>query len=245
MEWSDEAIVLGGQPHGETSVVVQLFTPTWGRHAGLVRGGRSQRLAGTLQPGTLVTARWRARLAENLGTLTVELEESFAARVLDDPLRLAALTSVCAVMAAATPERQPAPHLYEALKVLLPVLTDSPFWGEALVRWELGVLDAAGFGLDLTRCAAGGSADDLCYVSPRTGRAVSREAGAPYADRLLPLPEFVIGRSAGGLAEVADGLRLTGHFLERHLFGAVHAGLPAARIRLAEAVRRAGNPPAD
>lgn len=244
MEWSDEAIVLTVQPHGETSVVAHVFTPTQGRHAGLVRGGRAGRQAAVLQPGNLVTARWRARLAENLGTLTVEPEESFAARVLDQPLRLAALAAVCAVTAAATPERQPAPQLYQALKVLLPVLVDSPVWGEALVHWEIGLLASSGFGLDLTRCAGTGSDQDLCYVSPRTGRAVSRQAGDPYKDRLLPLPGFLIGRGAGGLAEVADGLRLTGHFLERDLLGALHAGLPPARLRLAEAVRKAGNPEA-
>jgi len=241
MEWADEAIVLAIQPHGETSVVATVFTPTQGRHAGLVRGGRSSRQAGVLQPGNLVTARWRARLAENLGTLTVELEDAFSARVLSDPLRLGALTSVCTLVAATTAERQPTPQLYQALKVLLPVLVDSPYWGEATVRWEVGLLEATGFGLDLHSCAAGGDAADLCYVSPRTGRAVSRQAGEPYKDRLLPLPGFLIGRSAGGPAEVADGLRLTGHFLERHLLSAVHAGLPAARIRFAEAMRRAGN----
>ena len=235
MEWTDQAIVLSARPHGETAAVAVLLTRERGRHAGLVQGGRSSRQRGTLEPGTLVAARWRGRLPEHLGTLTLEPVRGYAAALLDDPLRLSALTAACALTEAAVPEHEPHPVLFDGLAALFDVL-ETPVWAEAYVRWEVGLLSELGFGLDLDRCAVTGSNDYLAYVSPRTGRAVSASAGEPYRDRLLPLPGVLIGLGGGGREETLAGLRLTGHFLERHL---LNAPLPPARVRFAERVGRA------
>ena len=233
MHWTDDGIVLSARPHGESSAVVQLLTRGQGRHAGLVRGGQGKRARGIYQPGNLVAANWTARLAEHLGNYTCELLESHAARVLDDPPRLAALSAAAAVSEAALPEREPHPACFEGFLALLAALPGD-HWAEVYVRWELALLAELGFGLDLESCAAGGANDQLAYVSPKSGRAVSLAAGEPYRDKLLPLPGFLIGRGGGGAAEVEQGLALTGFFLERHVFAPHHRDLPAARRRLAE-----------
>lgn len=230
MEWSDRGIVLSTHPHGETAAVASLLTRDHGRHAGLVHGGRSARLRGQLEAGTLVEARWRARLADQLGTMTVEAVHGYAAPLLDQPERLAALAASCALAAAALPEREAHPALFDGLLALFGLL-DTSAWAEAYVRWEVGVLAELGFALDLERCAVTGANDYLAYVSPRSGRAVSAAAGEPYRDRLLRLPGFLAGHGGGGAAEVGDGLVLTGHFLERHVLG---GPLPPARTRLYE-----------
>ncbi len=238
MEWSDEGIVLAARKHGEASAVVQLFTREHGRHAGLVRGGAGSRARGVYQPGNLVAARWRARLAEHLGAFTCELARSHAGAFLDDPLRLAALTSACSIAEATLPERQPYPELYDALLALIEALAAEPAWAAVYVRWELGLLRELGFGLDLGRCAATGTTEDLVYVSPKSGRAVSRAAGAPYHHRMLPLPGFLIGGGQADAGDVAAGLRLTGAFLDRHLFAPHQRRLPAARERFVERFAR-------
>ena len=259
MEWTDEGIVLSARRHGETSSVVTLFTRTHGRHAGLVRGGAGRKAAGMLQPGNLVAALWRARLEDHLGSYSCDLTEPYAARVLDDPLRLAAVASACALLDLTLPEREPHPLLYAVLDHLLANLSH-PHWAEAYVRWEVLLLAELGFGLDLGTCAATGANDGLIYVSPRSGRAVSASAGEPFRDRLLALPGFLVARDAvpdaqagdrpdrGGLADsVADpaahtvlptsedlrlGLRLTGYFLVNRVLGPMDRGMPMTRSRL-------------
>jgi DNA repair protein RecO (recombination protein O) len=230
MEWKDEGIVLAVRRHGETSAIVEVLTATHGRSLGLVRGGRSRRMRPVLQPGNIVMATWRARLEEHLGNFTVEPVEFKAGLLIGEAMRLAALTTLAAE-AQLLPEREPHPRLYEALRVVLDALPEEDTWPPLLVRWEMGLLDELGFGLDLARCAATGSTDDLIYVSPRTGRAVSRTAGEAYRDRLLVLPAFLKGRQAGlpGLSDVIDGLKLTGFFLDRHLFGPRGVAVPESR----------------
>ena len=242
MDWSDRGIVLARRRHGESSAVVSLLTREHGRHAGLVRGGGGKRASSLYQPGNLLTAHWRARLAEHLGTLTAELADALASRVLDDALRLAALASACAVLETALPEREPHTPLFDATLTLLQRVAsgrEPVDWASTYARWELQSLAELGFGLDLDACAATGQRDDLAYVSPRTGRAVSREVGAPYADRLLALPAFLgTAQPAADAAEVAAALRITGHFLERHVFGPQNRQLPAARTRFIDRWRR-------
>ena len=233
MKWDDDAIVLSTRPHGETAVVAQLLTRDHGRHAGLVRGGQNARLKGILQAGNLVRVVWSGRLAEHLGSFQCELVKSYAAAVMDDPDRLAALASAAAVCEGSLPEREPQASCYSGLIALFDAL-DGEHWAEVYVRWEIGLLAALGFGLDLTRCAGGGDNDQLGYVSPKSGRAVSLSAGAPYRERLLPLPTFLVGRGQGGKGEVADGLALTGYFLDRHIFHPHDRAMPKARQRLTE-----------
>jgi DNA repair protein RecO (recombination protein O) len=236
MDWTDEAIVLAVRPHGEGAAIVHLLTRGLGRHAGLVHGGSGRSKRATVEVGNRVHAAWRARLSEHLGTMTLEATHFHAAALLDDPARLAALASACAVADAALPEREPHPALYTGTCALFELLESAPdaVWPAAYIRWELGLLAELGFGLDLSRCAATGLSNDLRYVSPRTGRAVSGEAGEAYRDRLLALPVFLGGVSAEGQPDngIASGLALTGHFLAAQVFAPFNRPPPPARDRL-------------
>lgn len=239
MDWSDEGIVLAARRHGESSAVVQLLTRDHGRHAGLAQGGRASKGRGVYQPGNLLSVHWRARLAEHLGSYACELSHGYSALLLDEPLRLAGLSSACAMAEAALPERHPYPKLYAGLVVLLEALVSSTAWAAVYARWELGLLDELGFGLDLSACAATGATEDLIYVSPKSGRAVSRRAGEPYRDKLLPLPGFLVSREGGGDdGEILAALKLTGSFLDRHVFAPHDRRLPDARGRFIDRLSR-------
>jgi DNA repair protein RecO (recombination protein O) len=236
MHWSDEAIILSVKPYGETSAVTELFTREHGRHLGLVHGGRSRKARPILQTGNQVDAVWQARLSEQLGSLTVESRRAFAAEVMDDPSALAALASI-ASLARLLPERDPHPNLYEVTVFVLSFLDDTTVWPALIVRWELALLECLGFGLDLTSCAATGATTDLIYVSPRSGRAVCAEAGAPYKDRMLPLPAFLVDGTKRGLVskdDVLAGFALTGHFLEARILSQRGETLPPTRRRLVD-----------
>ena len=191
MEWSDTGIVLSARRHGENAAVVSLLTEHHGRHAGLVHGARGRRARGLYQPGNTLAARWQARLPDHLGRYTCELVRARTGVLLDDPPRLAALAAVCALAEATLPERHPYPRVHADALHLLDTLEASERWAETVVRWELALLAELGFGLDLSACAATGTTEGLAYVSPRSGRAVSQEAGAPYTEKLLPLPPFL------------------------------------------------------
>ena len=244
MDWRDEAIVLSVRPHGETSAIAELLTRDHGRHLGLVHGGRSRRTRPVLQPGNSVHAHWRARLADQLGRFHLELSCARAVFIMEEAGALAALgslTQLCRLLA----ERDPHPRLYEALGVLLDVLAgghEIARIAQLMLKFELGLLDELGFGLDLSRCAATGATKDLVYVSPRSGRAVSRSGGAPWRSRLLPLPGFLLGKGAEevSLTDLKAGFALTGYFLERHLFAPRQQTLPEARTRFVHLLERSG-----
>lgn len=244
MEWTDEGIVLSVRAHGETAALVELLTRGHGRHLGLVHGGRSRRLRPVLQIGNHVDATWKARLSEHLGHVTVELRRGYAAEAMDDPLGLSGLASLCA-LARLLPERDPHPSLYEITLFVLGYLDDPAVWPALYVRWELTLLDELGFGLDLASCAATGANDQLVYVSPRSGRAVSASAGEPYKDRLLRLPGFLApGRHNAVLGgDIRDGLALTGRFLEERVLGPRGDPLPDARARMVELIGRSSAVP--
>jgi DNA repair protein RecO (recombination protein O) len=266
MEWRDDGFVLSARRHGESALIIELLTREHGRHAGLVRGGQSPRRRALLQPGNLLAAFWRGRLPEHLGTFECELIAAHAASLLDDPDRLAALNAAVALLVAALPEREVQPNLYASFAALLAALAPTlpspacggglewgqsgtgagvqvtgdslPDWPEAYVLWECGLLAALGFGLDLGRCAATGTNQDLAYVSPRSGRAVSREAGRPYHDKLLPLPAFLWRDAPATPEDIVAGLILTRHFFLHHLLEPQGGRLPEARERLLERMRR-------
>jgi DNA repair protein RecO (recombination protein O) len=232
MDWSDEGIFLSAKPLGEANAIAEIFTLGHGRHLGLVRGGHSRRLRPLLQPGNLLRVTWRARLSEHLGGFNVELIEALAARVLDDKLALAAIGAL-AGLARLLPERDPHPSLHAATLHILRGLDAPAAWPADLVRWELQLLQELGFGLDLSECAATGADRDLVYVSPRSGRAVSREAGEPYGGKLLALPAFLLDETAPASArDIVAGLALTGYFLERDVLAPHGLSLPQARERL-------------
>lgn len=233
MNWSDEGIVLSVRPHGETASVVELLTRTHGRHLGLVHGGRSRKARPVLQIGNHVAITWKARLADHLGHMQVELIRGYAAIAMEDAAALSGLTSLAA-MARLLPERDPHPNLYEVTLFVLAYLDDASVWPALLVRWELALLGELGFGLDLTECASTGANDGLIYVSPKSGRAVSASAGEPYRDRLLSLPAFLLpGRRAPvAPGDIESGFALTGHFLETRVLQPRGEGLPEARARM-------------
>jgi len=236
-EWEGPAIVIATRPLGESGLVVTLLTEAMGRHPGLAHGGQSRAQAALWQTGNLVDAGWKARQADSLGSMTGEMVHAAAALAMEDALALSVLTAACAVADGALPEREPHPRAFHGFVELVVAVARDPGRGlEALIRWEATLLAELGYGLDLSECAVSRAVTDLVWVSPRTGRAVSAGAGEPYAGRLLPLPGFLLGQGQGNAADWRDGLRLTGHFLERDAFGHLHRPLPAPRLRLMERV---------
>lgn len=229
MDWRDEGVLLAIRPHGEGSAIAEVFTAAHGRHAGVIRGGASRRMAPVLQPGAQLAVAWAARLAEHIGTFTAEPLRSRAA-VLGDAARLAALTSVCALLHRALPERAPHPALWAQTVGYLDALAAGGAAPVDYLRWEVALLAALGFGLDLTACAVTGAREGLAYVSPRTGRAVSRAGAGDWADRLFPLPPCLLTGAPAAPGEVAQGLAITGHFLAREIAPAERP-LPEARAR--------------
>lgn len=233
MEWTGEALLIGVRRHGESSVIAEAMVAGRGRHLGLVRGGRSRRLAAVLQPGNTIQLTWRARLEDQLGMFTVELLQARAAALIDDRNRLYLSQLVCEHLRL-LPERDP----HDRLLGMALRLIDGPPDGADLARFELALLQDLGFGLDLTQCAATGVTTDLTHVSPKTGRAVSRAAAQPYLDRLLPLPSFLSGRGNAGPHDIADALRLTGHFLHAQVWGPRQLTPSATRDSLIEIFSR-------
>jgi len=238
MEWRDEGALLSVRPHGESAAIIEVFTAEHGRHAGVVRGGTSRRIAPVLQPGAQVQVVWRARLDDHIGSFTVEPLRSRVA-LLSDRLSLAGMNAVCAMLRNALPEREAHPLLWRATMPLLDAMDRGADWPTDYLRWELLLLEEIGFGLDLASCAVTGARDDLAYISPRTGRAVSRQGAGDWASRLFPLPQVMMGQGKGTTAEIMDGLAVTGHFLGRELAPLSNGrSLPEARVRLLELLAR-------
>ena len=243
MHLTTTAIVCALRQHGEHGVVARLMTVEAGLVPGYVRGGRSRRLRPILVPGNLVAAEFRARSEEQLATLTVELVTS-RAPLLGEPLAAAAIEWSCALTATVLSDQHPYPRIHQALDGLLSAIEAAPSvrgWAAALVRYEMLLLAEMGFGLDLSRCAASGTTEDLIWVSPKSGMAVSRAAGEPYADKLLALPTFIVEGGSADWDDIFAGLRLTGHFLERDLLEGRRADVLAARERLEDRLRRAAS----
>jgi len=238
MQWTDDGIIIGTRRHGETSLIVELMTRGHGRHLGLVRGGRSRKQQPVLQPGNSVLATWRARLDEHLGNYAIEPMVQRAARLIEGPAGLYGMQIVAALLRL-LPERDPHPALFDGIGPMLDWVDDPLVGGALVVRFEMKMLEDLGFGLDLDECAATGATADLVYVSPKTGRAVSRAAGEAFRDRLLPLPAFLVQAGLSpNAAEVADAFRLTGYFLARRIFEPRDVQLPEARARFVALVAR-------
>ncbi len=245
MRWVDDGIFLSGRPHGETSVIANIFTRANGRTPGLVKGGRSRRIRPILQTGNGLKAEWRARLDGQLGVYTVELTEPTAARILDDKIALAGVNAIVALLQV-LPERDPHPRLFGALSGCL-ALAGSDAFPASVTRFELTLLDELGFGLDLSKCAATGRSEALIYVSPRSGQAVSQEAGEPYRDKLLPLPAFLLegaGTSLPDGRDVVRGLALTGYFLNTHVFAETGKAMPRVREEFVRLIGKSAAGPA-
>ncbi len=243
LQFTDEALILTVDKFGDHDAILHLFTPEHGLCRGVVKRGMTSKRRADLQPATLVEATWKARLPEHMGAITLEAKHSLAARVMQDPLRLSAVGSVMSLIACALAERDAHPALYaQTLSFLQHVAAgvEPLIWLAEYVRLELSLLELAGFGLDLTSCAATGVREELVYVSPKTGRAVSRSAGAPYHDRMLALPEFVRDETElpDGMEEVRSGVALASHFIESRLLPALHRHPPALRGHFLQMLQR-------
>jgi DNA repair protein RecO (recombination protein O) len=229
--WRDQGFILSVRAHGEGGAIAAILTENNGRHAGYVHGAQSSKKRAMLEPGSLVSIEWKSRVADQLGTLSLEQEQGLPHGILDDPLRLGALLSACSLCDAALPEREGHPGLFHGFKTLIDMM-DQDIWGAAYVYWEIALLKELGFGLDLSRCAGGGDSKTLAYVSPKSGRAVSYAAAEPYKDRLLELPSFL--KPNGGpldAEEIFKGIHMTGHFLEHWVFAHHTKGVPDPRLR--------------
>ncbi len=231
--WEDQGVVLSARPHGENGAIISLLTENRGRHCGYVRGIHSAKLRALVQPGSLVNAAWQSRVSDNLGSYKLEQIRDYGAEIAMDSNKLAAMLSACSLCDAALPEREVHPGMFYGLKALLEIMGEE-VWGAGYIYWEIALLRELGFSLDLQNCAGGGGAGNLNYVSPKTGRAVSEEAGEPYKDRLLPLPAFLkrngqMNPDQESIEEVVKGLRMTGYFLEHWVFAHASHGIPEAR----------------
>lgn len=240
IEWRDEGALLSSRPFGENAVIIEVFSAMHGRYAGVVRGGASRKLTPVLQPGGQVSVAWKARLESHLGSFTVEPIRSRAAAAMGDRLALAGLNAVCSLLGMVLPEREAHRPLYERTIALLDLLGQSDVWPLAYLRWEQALLEEMGFGLDLSACAVRGVNEDLIYVSPKSGRAVSREAAGEWADRMLPLPPVLAGKGDASNDQIAKALGTTGYFIEHRLIKSLgERPLPVARGRLVDAIARA------
>lgn len=241
ISWSDEGALLSARPFGETSMIIEVFTPQHGRHAGVVRGGTSRKLAPHLQAGAQLSVTWKARLNDHMGSFTVEPIRGRAAAAMSDRLALAGLNAVCAILSRVLPEREAHLALYTRTISLLDLLGQSDVWPLAYLRWEQALLEDMGYGMDLSACAVRGVNEDLAFVSPRTGRAVSREAAGEWADRLLLLPPVLAGKGDADNSEISIALATTGYFIEHRLIKSLgERPMPAARGRLLDAIARQG-----
>jgi DNA repair protein RecO (recombination protein O) len=241
MEWTDDAYVLAARAHGESGAIVDLLTESRGRYVAHVAGGASRRMKPFLQAGARVIVGYRSRTSEQLGSAQLEPVGEGPSALFDDPLALAGLSAAAAVAQGALPEREAHPGAFLAFEALTLALANEAIWPAVFVRFEAGLLEELGFGLDLSRCAATGVMDDLIWVSPKSGRAVSREAGEPYKDRLLALPPFLLSSQSGLRAgDVGAGLALTAHFLELNVFNPLNRPLPPSRVWLVDKLGEAG-----
>lgn len=245
MHWTDEGVILGTRKHGETSLIVELMTAAHGRHLGLVRGGRSRQQRPVLQPGNSVIATWRARLDDHLGNYTIEPVKLRGAQLIDSASGLFGVQALAGLVRL-LPERDPHARIYAGFAAMLDWLAEPLVAGALVVRFELKMLEELGFGLDLESCAATGANDDLAYVSPKTGRAVSRSAGEPYSGKLLRLPRFLLEPANGAspnATDIADAFKLTGYFLARHVYEPRGLQIPEARQSFINLIERAKPPP--
>lgn len=239
MEWRDQGVLLAVRTHGESSAIIEVFTETRGRCVGVVRGGASRRMAPMLQPGAQLDVEWRARLEAHIGSYRVDLIRARSGMVIDDPMALAGLNAVCALLSYCLPEREAHGALYRRTIGVLDLLSEPELWPLAYLRWELALLEEMGFGLDLSACAATGATEDLVYVSPKSGRAVSRAGAGDWADRLLPLPPVLLRQGEAPDHEIAEAFDTLGYFLTHRLASELgHKPLPEARARLVARFRR-------
>jgi len=238
MHWNDPAIVLGSKKYGESAAVVCLLTQSHGLYKGLVRSMNGKAARGIFQTGNFIDAKWSGRLPEHLGNFSAELTKPNAALLLSDSVKLTALGAICSLLEMTLPERDQCPDIYDRLYNFIEIMCQSDSWQYEYVILELELLTHLGFGLDLSECAATGATEDLVYLSPKSGRAVSRKAGEPYKSKLFLLPEYFITGEINEKTEgnALNGLDICAYFLEKYVLKPHNAALPLTRLRLREMV---------
>ncbi|MCK4946627.1 MAG: DNA repair protein RecO [Alphaproteobacteria bacterium] len=238
LEWQDNGIILSVRGHGETGGIASILTCNHGRAMGYVYGATSTKKRGVLEPGNLVSVHWKAKSHDQLGTFTLELEKSLAAEVMENPIKLTAMQSACALADKTLPEREKHTSVYEGTKALMASF-GTDIWTPTYIYWELGLLREIGFALNLSKCVVTSTTENLIYVSPKSGCAVSGEAGEIYKEKLLSLPPFLRGEEGFEDGDILDGLKLTGHFLLHRVFSQSNSNLPEPRLRLEEKIKDA------
>jgi len=232
VQWQDHGIIVSVEKHSEAGAIVSLLTREHGLYKGYVRGGGGRKMAPILQLGNLVQGQWTSRLEDQLGTLSLELEENYSATALSSATKLNNLNVFCAMAYRCLPERDPIEGVFGASLILLSMLDETRLWPELYEQWEFGLLKSLGFGLNLSACAATGQTGDLIYISPKSGRAVSRKAGEDYKDKLFPLPPHLLNKEKKPQKDdLRQSLAISGYFLEKHVLTPAHKKMPAARIR--------------
>ena len=237
MEWNDQGILLAVRAHGESAAIIDVLTQRHGRHAGLVRGGSSRKFAALLQPGNLLSLSWKARLEEQLGSFSVELKRANSGHILSSRQKLYGFNALSAMLARYLPEREVNESIFGAVVDILSRYQSELFWQHKYCLFELEFLNALGYGLDLSQCAATGQSDDLAYVSPKTGRAVSRDGAKGWENRLLVFPEFLQQDELRPISstEFRQSLTLSGYFFAKHV-PVTPPKLPEARLRFSDIV---------
>ena len=233
LEWEDNGIILSVRGHGETGGIASILTHDNGRAMGYVYGATSTKTQGILEPGNLVSVHWKAKSHNQLGTFKLELEKSHAAEIMENPIKLTAIQSACALADKTLPEREKHTSVYEGTKALMAAL-GTDIWAPTYIYWELGLLREIGFALNLSKCVVTGAGENLVYVSPKSGCAVSSAAGELYKEKLLSLPPFLRGEKGFEEGDILNGLKLTGHFLLHRVFSQSNSNLPEPRLRLEE-----------
>ena len=236
LEWEDNGIILSVRSHGETGGIASILTHDNGRAMGYVYGATSTKTRGILEPGNLVSVHWKAKSHNQLGTFKLELEKSHAAEIMENPIKLTAIQSACALADKTLPEREKHTSVYEGTKALMAAF-GTDIWAPTYIYWELGLLREIGFALNLSKCVVTGAGENLVYVSPKSGCAVSSAAGELYKEKLLSLPPFLRGEKGFEEGDILNGLKLTGHFLLHRVFSQSNSNLPEPRLRLEEKFR--------
>jgi len=236
LEWQDNGIILSVRGHGETGGIASILTCNYGRMMGYIHGATSTKKRGVLEPGNLVSVHWKAKSHNQLGTFTLELEKSHAAEIMENPIKLTAMQSACALADKTLPEREKHIGVYEGTKALMASF-GTAIWTPTYIYWELSLLREIGFALNLSKCVVTGTTENLIYVSPKSGCAVSGEAGELYKEKLLSLPPFLRSEEGFKESDILDGLKLTGHFLLHRVFSQSNSNLPEPRLRLEERIR--------
>lgn len=237
-QWQDQGIVIHARRHGENGAVVTLLTENYGRYSGYVRGATGKTMRGALELGNVVSAKWQSRVSDGLGGYTLELNENPSAHILHDPHKLLAIQAVCALCDAALPDREAHHGLFHGTLALFDAVKNQDIWLISYIYWEISYLKELGFSLDLSKCAGGGDQFDLKYVSPKTGRAVSGDAGEPYKEKLLALASFLAPNHTAEVKiddeEIKKAFKMTNYFLEHWAFTHHSSGIPAPRLRFGE-----------